>query len=83
LIEEHSVPSQAGAGLQDIELARISQEVTERFYPVGGWRFDNAGGGPIGWDRRVVSAIQRIAVGATVEPVAPCSFSGCMTNANS
>src|SRR4029450_11528100 len=32
LIEEHSVPSQAGAGLQDIELARISQEVTERFY---------------------------------------------------
>ena len=26
---------------------------------------------------------QRIAVGATVEPVAPCSFSGCMTNANS
>jgi hypothetical protein len=31
LIELHSVPSQAGAGLQDIELARISQEVTERF----------------------------------------------------
>ena len=28
----HSVPSQAGPGLQDIELARISQEVTERFY---------------------------------------------------
>jgi hypothetical protein len=27
--------------------------------------------------------IQRIAVGATVEPVAPCSFSGCITNANS
>jgi hypothetical protein len=27
--------------------------------------------------------IQRIAVGATVEPVAPCSFSGCMMNANS
>src|SRR5262249_54542393 len=26
---------------------------------------------------------QRITVGATVEPVAPCSFSGCMTNANS
>jgi hypothetical protein len=32
LIEEHSVPSQAGAGLQDIELARISQEVSERIY---------------------------------------------------
>jgi hypothetical protein len=26
---------------------------------------------------------QRIAVGATVEPVAPCSLSGCMMNANS
>ena len=30
-----------------------------------------------------VRCSQRIAVGATVEPVAPCSFSGCMTNANS
>src|SRR5262249_9508124 len=26
---------------------------------------------------------QRIAIGATVDPVAPCSLSGCMTNANS
>jgi hypothetical protein len=33
MIELHSVPcQQARAGLQDIELARISQEVTERFY---------------------------------------------------
>jgi hypothetical protein len=32
LIELHSVPCQPGAGLQDIELARISQEVAERFY---------------------------------------------------
>ncbi len=28
-------------------------------------------------------ASQRIAVGATVEPVAPCNFSGCITKANS
>jgi hypothetical protein len=35
LIELHSVPA-ARAGLQDIELARISHEVTERFYnPLG------------------------------------------------
>jgi hypothetical protein len=27
--------------------------------------------------------VYRIAVGATVEPVAPCSFSGWMTKANS
>src|SRR6516165_2113988 len=27
--------------------------------------------------------VQRIAVGATVEPVAPCSFSGCRTSAKS
>jgi hypothetical protein len=33
--------------------------------------------------RDIASLSQRIAVGATVEPVAPCSFSGCMTNANS
>ena len=32
LIKLHSVPCQPGAGLQDIELARISQEVAERFY---------------------------------------------------
>ncbi len=32
LIELHSVPCAARAGLQNIELARISQEVTERFY---------------------------------------------------
>jgi hypothetical protein len=31
LIELHSMPA-SQAGLQDIELARISQEVTERFY---------------------------------------------------
>ena len=31
----------------------------------------------------VRAGIQRIAVGATVEPVAPCSLSGCMMNANS
>jgi hypothetical protein len=31
LIELHSVPGAARAGLQDIELARISQDVTERF----------------------------------------------------
>jgi hypothetical protein len=30
-----------------------------------------------------LGGIQRIAVGATVEPVAPCSLSGCMMNANS
>jgi hypothetical protein len=28
----HSIPAQARVGLQDIELARISQEVTKRFY---------------------------------------------------
>src|SRR5262249_46428966 len=32
LIELHSVPLSARAGLQDIESAKISQEVTERFY---------------------------------------------------
>jgi hypothetical protein len=32
LIEEHSVPSQAGARLQDTELARISQEVSGRLH---------------------------------------------------
>ena len=31
----------------------------------------------------VQAGIQRIAVGATVEPVAPCSLSGYMMNANS
>jgi hypothetical protein len=32
VIEFHSVPCTARAELQDIELAWISQEVTERFY---------------------------------------------------
>jgi len=31
LIELHSIPP-GRAGLQDIELARVSQEVAERFY---------------------------------------------------
>ena len=31
LIEVHLIPCQARAGLQDIEFARVSQEVTERF----------------------------------------------------
>jgi hypothetical protein len=31
-LELHLVPRQPTAGLQDIELVRISQEVTERFY---------------------------------------------------
>ena len=38
-----SVPSQAGAESQDIELARISQEVIERFYnlsAIGGYGAD-------------------------------------------
>src|SRR5215831_21286278 len=32
LIELHSIPASQGPDLQDIELARISQEVAERFY---------------------------------------------------
>jgi hypothetical protein len=32
LIEEHAVPCQPGAGLQDIELAQISQRVSRAFY---------------------------------------------------
>src|SRR5262249_60921252 len=31
MIEQHSIPLRAEGGLQDIELAGISQEVTERF----------------------------------------------------
>jgi len=31
MIEPHSIPLRAEGGLQDIELAGISQEVTERF----------------------------------------------------
>ena len=32
---------------------------------------------------RVAFYPQRTAIGATVDPVAPCIFSGCMMNANS
>src|SRR5258708_32293300 len=43
LIEEHFNPMPARVGLQDIELARISQEVTERFYNLFSIRCPNRG----------------------------------------
>jgi hypothetical protein len=47
LIELHSVPLSARAGLQDIELARISQEVTERFYNLFGGPLQRASSSPM------------------------------------